>query len=139
MKPIMKFTFLILTIAVMTQVSCKKERPIFTVVTPPPPLPPPANVSSNEIIFIQEWKIDPVNNIVSMVLLPVGFSIDSLLGVYLEVYEMLMPEWIEISKNGTEPNKTFYKIENNSVILYVTNPSYLAFMNVNKTVKLVFS
>ena len=74
-----------------------------------------------------------------MVLLPVGFSIDSLLGVYMEVHEMLMPEWIEISKNGTEPNKTFYKIENNSVILYVINPSYWAFINVNRTVKLVFS
>lgn len=73
-----------------------------------------------------------------MVLLPVGFSIDSLLGVYLEVYEMLMPEWIQISKDGTEPNRVFYKIENNSVVLYVINPGYLAFMSVNRTVKLVF-
>lgn len=74
-----------------------------------------------------------------MVLLPVGFSIDSLLGVYLEVYEMLMPEWIQINKDGTEPNRVFYKIENNSVVLYVINPGYLAFMSVNRTVKLVFS
>ena len=83
--------------------------------------------------------MDPVNNIVSMVLLPAGFSIDSLLGVYLEVYEALMPEWIEIRKNGAEPNRVFYKIENSRVILYVINPSYLAFMSVNRTVKLVFS
>lgn len=123
-------------------ISCSKNSPASNIsykYQAPPPPPPPANVSNNEIIFVQDWEIDPINNIASMVLLPVGFSIDSLLGVYLEVYEMLMPEWIQINKDGTEPNRVFYKIENNSVVLYVINPGYLAFMSVNRTVKLVFS
>ncbi|MDQ6608410.1 MAG: hypothetical protein M3Y85_01145 [Bacteroidota bacterium] len=128
----MKIFFQQILCASLLVTACKKsgvetqsQPPVFTL--KPSCSSPDITVVSNQVLIVGclRWKADTVNN--SMILelpdLPVTYKADSLKEVFIEVYD-IEPDWLLLSKDGTEMNRVFYKIKNDKVVLYVLSPTF---------------